>query len=253
MRLSGSPSESNSPTKSNVPSTSPSTIISEKPSESLSPSLSAVPTTLRSLVDVNATIPLKMGPVVGSIMSERNKKLLEDTLGAWFSDIKSRPKFENIKTSVLNQNLRQFTETRQRALRRQLLESGDYVLLFDLFVTGQFKPIGAAGQPDSITTAAEADVEGKLKALFSDSTNSDTLILALTNNTSSAADYFSAVSEIAFTSNDPNSIGTPVEKGDDGDLSFWDNNRIIIVASAAGGGLIFILIISLFVFGKSRR
>lgn len=194
-----------------------------------------------------------MGPVIGSTMSEQNKKLLQDTLEAWFSTIKSKPEFFNIQTTILNQNLRQLTNTQQRALRRQLLESGDYILLFDLFVTGQFKPIGVAGQPGSITTAAEANVEGKLKTLFSNSTNSDALILALTNNTSSAADYFSALSEIAFTNNDPNSIGTPVEKGDNGFLSFWDNNRIIIVASAAGGGLILILIVSLFVFGKSRR
>ena len=52
----------------------------------------------------------------------------------------------------------------------------------DLIITGQFRHIDAAILPDSdsITSAAEVDVEGKLKALFTDSTNNDILISALT-------------------------------------------------------------------------
>lgn len=235
------------------PSMSPTATFFPSGSPSEEPSISTRPSTIRPLVDVKATIQLQLGPVDGSTMSELNKKLFQDTINAWLKTTdRMKPKLVSVETKITNQIVRKLNR-RKRSLRRNLLDSGDYVLFFDLIVNAQFQPIGAVGQPGSITNAEEANLQVTISTLFSDPNTNDTLIVALTNNTSSAADYFIDMLEVTYSRNDPNSIGIPVENDGDEDLSFWTNNRILILAGAIGAAAILVLIVSLFVFGKSRR
>ncbi len=246
-----SPSVSNSPSAqlSDIPSASPS-VISEGPSAS--PSMA--PTPLRSRVAVSATIPIQMGPVDGNIMAERNIKLLQDTLRAWLIDVNFTPTLRNIRAKINNQNVTT-VPGRRKELRRQLLNAGDYILLFDLEVKGNFQPQGAADQPGSVINAVDYDLENKLKPLFNNSTNSQSIITALTSDTSSAVDYFSEISTISSPKNDPNPIDSTRENETNNGESppFWTNNTILILAGTISGCAILGAIALLFIYGKGRR
>ncbi len=232
-------------------------VCTETPTTIPSAAPSWKPTPTRAPVEVEATISMKLGPVNGEVMTEANQKLLEDTINASLNErfVSTTPKIEIVKTTTKNQVVKQVSRRLSSIRKRTLQQTENLVLFFDLIVEGNFEPIGAAGDENSFTTAGDVQFDEQLETFFGNSTYSERLIEALTDNTSSASEYFQGINEIVYTTIDPNSYKNPNNGGGDGSggiTSFFTNNVIIIAISAVSACVIIILLVGMYMYTKRR-
>ena len=211
------------------------------------PSVSHHPSETRPSVQFSSTIPLEMTSTSNGMMSENNISLLQDTLNALLLREEETPTFANIQTTVKNQIVRQVS---RRLHTGRHLQTESYRHFFDLIVSGEFVPIGMAGSSGSITTEEDAQVYDKLHTYFNDDDNSETLLTALTDTTSSAAVYFRDISSVQYANAAPGSIGTI---DDNGGASFWKDNMMYIIISSGSACALLIFVIAMLMYTQSRR
>jgi len=141
--------------------------------------------------------------------------------------------------------------------KRNLDESTNLFLFFDLGVVGDFKPIGAASDANSFTTPDDVGFSDQLATFFSNPTTSSSLIEALTNNTSFAAEYFKGINEIVYSTVDLNVLPNPNEgngeNGGGGITSFFTNNVMIITIATVSACAVIILMVGIYMVKKRRR
>ena len=196
----------------------------------------------QSPVKVLASISLQMGSSSGKPMDDSNQKLFQDTLNALLGQYDTTEQLNNLKTTISNQIVRKLTQ-RKLIAARELQTSNNYAVFFDLLVTGEVK----AGTPD----VDDAALLNAVESYFSNSTNSDTFLTALSDNSSLAAAYFRDVGDIAYTNTDPNSVGTPVDQNNA--TGFWNSNMAMILIASVSGCATILFIVAIFVIKRRRR
>merc|ERR1712038_724882 len=180
-------------------------------------------------------------------------ELLGDTIDATLTEYFSlaTPKIENIKTTVSNQAVKVISRRVLSLRGRNLDESENLFLFFDLGVSAEFEPTG------SYTTAEDVAFGDTLVTFFGFSSTSSTLIEAL-NNTSSAAEYFKGIDELIYTDADRNAYPNHNEGGGNNGIindivSFFTNNVMIITIASVSVCAVIILIVGVYMIKKRRR
>jgi hypothetical protein len=220
----------------------PPSIVPSKAKNTEMPSAAPTISPSFSPVEIYENIQLQIGPLVGDMsMNDDNKKILEETLDMILSRQGMEFQYQNIKTSVGNQIVRQLS--RRLMEGRYLQQPGDYMNFFDLIVIAQFLP-------DMI--AEDANVEIALKTFFENPSLNAEIITALTSNTSSDADYFRNVRTLTYIGKDTNQIGSQNDDKVEG-ISFWNSNRILIIACSVAACVALVFIIAAFMYTRNRR
>ena len=245
-RITFSPTSSpkKSPTKSpkKSPTKSPTKAPTKAPTKSPTKIPTAVPTASPP-VRTSSDIQIEMTSATGELMNEENILLLENTLNELLlkdEDIL----FNNIVCVVQNQEIKETSRKLFKKDRIMLQDTSEYILLVDINVSAEFQPIGEEGTLDAIATEEDAKVEERLEAYFSSEENSDAIITALRDDSTSASDYFSDINNVATIA------ASSTNDDQDSSDSTSGDNTLVISLSTASACVAIIVIVSLFIYKR---